>query len=55
LINAAGKVASAFNLSLNNLTGVTGVPLTGSNTGRFETWDDDPTAMPRKILAWRLG
>jgi len=44
-------LASAYNVSFNNLTGATGAATAGSSTGQFETWDNDPTGIKVFILA----
>jgi hypothetical protein len=44
-------LASTYNVTLSNQSGVTGVPLTGGNTTQFQTWDDDPNGVKVFILA----
>lgn len=50
-LNTSLSLASTYNVSFSNLTGVTGVPLAGSGSGQFETWDDDPNGVKVFILA----
>ncbi len=35
-------IASSYDVVFSNLTGTTGVPIAGGNTGQFQTWDNDP-------------
>jgi alpha-galactosidase len=44
-------IGSAYDVTLSNLTGSEGAPLTGSATAQFYNWDNDPTGIKVFILA----
>ncbi|MCH7225128.1 sialate O-acetylesterase [Haloferula sp. A504] len=45
------SLASAYNVTLGNVTGPNGEPLVGDSVGQFQTWDDDPNGIKVFILA----
>ena len=44
-------IGSAYDVTLGNLTGGGGDPLSGGNTGQFVNWDNDPSGIKVFILA----